>query len=220
MTDSIMDHSHHVQEGSFYSSANDNPTFCNLMNDKGMSMYMTGFHWTLSPANTYSETTNLPCLNLLSPQWTLDNEFKFLLGMISVICLGLCLECVAFFKVWVVMMIKKRRASGNEFGFDILNHVRYQRLCLSFLHGFQALIGYLLMLAAMTYSIELLLSAILGLVIGNSISTNVMAKFQDTTRRNDDEATADDEVGFVPASSPCCEFVEDANLTTALLKDE
>ena len=67
-------------------------------------------------------------------------------------------------------------------------------IILTLFHGMQALSGYILMLAAMTYSIELLLSAITGLCIGYFM----FYKQRLVLRKS-----------LVSTSSPCCEFLDE-----------
>ena len=67
-------------------------------------------------------------------------------------------------------------------------------------HGLQALFGYLLMLAAMTYSIELLASAIVGISLGH----NIFYKKRQAMRR-----IQHSDIGIADSATPCCEFLQD-----------
>lgn len=69
--------------------------------------------------------------------------------------------------------------------------VMFWRICLPSMHAFQALLGYMLMLAMMTFSIELLFAVVLGLGVGYAIF------FQDYF-----------DVLHV-TSNPCCQFLHE-----------
>jgi hypothetical protein len=75
---------------------------------------------------------------------------------VGVILLGISTEGIS--RVWHDLA-KKARNSATK---DHLKYTLYQ----TGLHGLHALSGYLLMLATMTFSCKLMLSVILGLVIG------------------------------------------------------
>lgn len=114
----------------------------------GMIMYMDGFRFT--------STGNQPCLNLYFPSWTLDTECKFLLALILVFGLSFSTEAVSKFR---------HNLSKQPVGRDYQERRRRQML-ISGLHGIQALLGYVVMLATMTFSVEILLSVVLGLSTG------------------------------------------------------
>ena len=70
---------------------------------------------------------------------------------------------------------------------------RLLRLSITLLHGIQAFLGYILMLATMTFSLELLFSVVLGLSTGYAIF------FQTEDALREKHVT----------SNPCCNFMED-----------
>ena len=137
----------------------------------GMVMYMDGFHWSLKGESS--------CINLYLSSWTLDSWWKFILGMLGVMVLGICTEGVA--RVRRGVADRARNAASNE-------HWKYS-LHQTGLHGLHALSGYMLMLATMTFSCELMLAVVVGLMIG-------FYKFGDAT---------------LNTSSPCCAFLEGAS---------
>lgn len=108
----------------------------------GMIMYMGGFRFSLSG--------NQPCLNLYLPGWTLDTRAKFLWAMIGIILLGIVMEGISKLRAHL-----SKRLSGLT-----------KRLTITLVHVVQALVGYILMLATMTFSVELLGCVILGLGFG------------------------------------------------------
>ena len=109
----------------------------------GMIMYMDGFRFSLLGNNN-------PCLNLYFPGWTLDTRSKFWWAMMGVVLLGIITEAVSKLR-----SLSSKRLSGF-----------LKRLTITVLHGIQALVGYILMLATMTFSIELLVCVIVGLGLG------------------------------------------------------
>lgn len=106
----------------------------------GTSMYMDGFHWQDST-----------CVILLFPSWVLSTPGKFGLACFGSILFGIVLELVLY---------KRRSVYALPAGF--------RRLILSaFVYGAQLTMGYFIMLIVMTYSGPLLLSCIIGMVIGH-----------------------------------------------------
>merc|ERR1712045_562535 len=102
---------------------------------------MDGFRFTLS------QGSDAPCINLFLPQWTLHSRLRFFTGMMGVLALGIAIEGVTALRLRYQTMAKISESEKRE-------TVRTQAL-ITMLHGLQACIGYILMLATMTYSIEL-----------------------------------------------------------------
>lgn len=140
---------------SIFNDGSDGDTFCTSSmhttgshdtvlqaGSQGMIMYMGGFRFSLSG--------NHPCLNLYLPGWTLDTRSKFLWAMMGIVLLGIVTEGVSKLRSRL-----SKRLSGT-----------IKRWTITLLHGMQALVGYILMLATMTFSLELLGCVILGLVLG------------------------------------------------------
>ncbi len=100
-----------------------------------------------------------------------------MIGMLGVVLLGVCAEGVS--RLRHELSNKARGAHADE-------HFKYTLLQTG-LHGLHALTGYILMLATMTFSCEMMLSVIVGLMIGYYV-------FGQAT---------------VISSSPCCAFLED-----------
>lgn len=133
----------------------------------GMIMYMDGFRFSLSG--------NQPCLNLYFPGWTLDTYGKFIAAMIGMFLLAFLTEAIS----------KARFACSSK---PTLQGGR-RRTSLTALHATQALVGYILMLATMTFSVELLLSVVAGLGVGY--------------------ATFYDDRDHHVTTNPCCNFIQD-----------
>ena len=136
---------------------NENDMFCSsgmqsakMLGDEmneGMIMYMDGFRFSLSTSKKN------PCLNLYFPSWTLNTRSKFLWAMLGVVMLGIVTEGISKLRSKL-----SRRLTGMT-----------KRWSMAVLHGVQALVGYILMLATMTFSVEILACVIFGLGTGFAI---------------------------------------------------
>eukprot|EP00566_Odontella_aurita_P001495 CAMPEP_0113553588 /NCGR_PEP_ID=MMETSP0015_2-20120614/15696_1 /TAXON_ID=2838 /ORGANISM="Odontella" /LENGTH=239 /DNA_ID=CAMNT_0000454673 /DNA_START=291 /DNA_END=1010 /DNA_ORIENTATION=+ /assembly_acc=CAM_ASM_000160 len=173
-----------------------------------MAMYMSGFQWSL-----FADPSEVPCLNLFSPSWTLDTRPKFFLGMLAVLLLALVTEGVSFLRMKMSKKpIERERRRRNSRTWRGKRKASLFRLGL---HGLQALLGYLLMIAAMTYSIELLLSAIVGLIIGHGTFFERIYSDGATDDEMNAEGSAETDIGDDVAgantvsTNPCCAFMND-----------
>jgi len=127
---------------------------------------MDGFRFSL-------QSNDQPCLNLYFPTWTLDTRSKFAGAMLGIFALAVLTEGISKFR-----FLASRRLKGSA-----------KRWSVTGLHGLQALVGYILMLATMTFSVELLGCVIVGLGSG-------FAMFYDD---HDTHVT----------TNPCCNFIQD-----------
>ena len=134
---------------------------------------MEGFAWALKGGHS--------CINLYFPGWTLNSAGKFWAAMVGVAALGIVTEGIS----------KLRHVLSNKVKGNNLTRAQVKQISLmqTGLHGIHALTGYILMLATMTFALELLLSVILGLVIGYVIFGG--DKYSHVT------------------TNPCCAFLED-----------
>jgi hypothetical protein len=132
---------------------------------------MDGFQWTLKRQST--------CLNFYFPSWTLNSTTKFVAAMICVIVLGVITEAIGRLRHEVNK--KARRTTSTR----QWNRLWYFQ---TMLQGANALMAYILMLATMTYSLEILGCVILGLMIGYFIFGGDLYKH---------------------AGTICCQFLED-----------
>ena len=119
---------------------NDASDFCS---GSGMAMFMNGFASAFAKRNT--------CLALYIDAFTLDTASKFVAAMFGVLVLGILAEAL--------VAVRRSRAEKGVAG----------RLEASLGYGFQLALGYLLMLAAMTYAVELFISAITGVALGHAL---------------------------------------------------
>jgi Ctr copper transporter family len=164
-------------------ASNGNISFC--QNDgMNMAMYMDGWHWsTASPS--------LDCLSYLVPLWRLETRWKFHGALLYTFGLAVLLSAVSSVRVGVVVAMSTSTLITQDTRPPPLphhgtNHSSAQLLLLLFLYAVQALLGYALMLVVMTYSIELLLAAIAGLVTGHVVWAAARSE-HDTDYSDDDE---------------------------------
>jgi len=150
--------------------------FCTTMSHGGgMAMYMDGFRFSLL-------TGTPPCLNLFFSDWTLHSRGKFFRAMVLVVILGIAVEAVAAYRAKYIAMVQSDSGSGSS-------NKRRVKVVMTLLHGLQAFMGYILMLATMTYSLEFLICTCTGLCIGYFLFFK-------------------DRVSFPSATNPCCDFLE------------
>lgn len=135
--------------------------FCKGMH---MVMSMSGFQWSLFQQQG-------DCLNYFSPNWKLDNPGKFQGAMVYSFLLAISTEGFYFLQTLILPKVPKR-----------LRH-----LVSSLLIGLQRFMGYIIMLIAMMYSWELLISIILGLMVGRMLFPNSTRRaWKGNTRRLQD----------------------------------
>lgn len=108
----------------------------------GTTMYMEGFQWVQSST----------CVILLFPSWVLNTAGKYVLAVIGTIFLAIGLE----------KFIQQRRKA-----MACMESGTKRLVTSAVFYGIQLIIGYVLMLIIMVYSVVLFLSVILGLVIGH-----------------------------------------------------
>jgi Ctr copper transporter family len=137
----------------------------------------SGFHFSLAGHDA--------CLNFLFPTWTLNTRGKFYLAMLSAILMGILVQGLA--QVRPTLLRRERCAD------PWVSH-----FLLTLIHGVQAGLGYLLMLTAMTFSLELLACTLLGLMLGHA------AFFGPTTTVRVGAAASGGPVLRGNGGSPCC----------------
>ena len=143
-------------------------------------MYMDGFRRTYNRGH--------PCLNLFFPEWTLDSRAKFTWAIIVVFLLSIGAEAMSRVRRNVVLSARMAHRSDDRSSWNPTK----LRFLVTILHGLQALLGYCLMLATMTFSVELFFSVVFGLATGYAIFFL------------QEEAMAEQHV----TSNPCCNFME------------
>ena len=118
--------------------------FCNPF--MSMSMFMDGFHRSLNPHK------KPPCLVYFVSGWLLDDQDKFKGAVVYSFLLAILMESLSAV-----------RGAASHYVRSPLSRF----LVLTLIYGVQGLLGYLLMFLAMTFSVEILLAAVVGLAVGN-----------------------------------------------------
>lgn len=129
---------------------------------------MDGFHRSLG-----SRAKHQRCLLYFVSGWTLTDEGKFKGAVIYSFLLGLLMEVLS----------AVRGAAAHYLRKPVLMRI----LCLTVIYGIQALLGYLLMFLAMTFSVEILVAAVVGLCVGN-LALFRYEDFQPPRKRRDQAA--------------------------------
>mmetsp|Transcript_13917 Transcript_13917/g.21704 ORF Transcript_13917/g.21704 Transcript_13917/m.21704 type:complete len:327 (-) Transcript_13917:67-1047(-) len=203
MTDPTNHNNHNVELETFL-NGNDKP-FCvssgsHLLHggSGGMIMYMDGFRWSLAD--------NSPCLNLFFPGWTLDTSGKFAGAVLGVLALAVVTEGVSKVRYVIQRRFRQARRTSRR---SPLQH----RCAIASLHTLQALLGYVLMLVTMTFSLELLFTVILGLGVGyflffseddQHVTTNPCCSFMQN-EADELEHVDDGSVEQSTTTGDCCE---------------
>ncbi|KAF4651616.1 hypothetical protein FOZ61_010326 [Perkinsus olseni] len=114
------------------------------------AMFMDGFNWMRG--------TSTQCVILFTRSWVLDTAWKFALGCIGVLLLGMLVEGILWARRRYLRHIR------NKWAHAIIGALTF---------GISVSIAYLAMLVVMTYSCELFLCLCAGLVIGHFVFGNV-----------------------------------------------
>ena len=143
-------------------------------------------------------------MNLLFHWLTLNTRWKFVLCTIVVFGLAVAVEGLAFFRhVTVAKSKKQARQQQQQQQRSSLVLARY---FIPVLHGLQAAAGYTLMLIAMTFSLELMCSVVMGLATGYAIFFVVFEGDDDPYQLRQHVTT-----------NPCCEFMEEESRETTTI---
>eukprot|EP00667_Euglena_gracilis_P005540 EG_transcript_5578 len=154
--------------------------FCNS-DLTAIVMWMTGFQ-------TVGQSGD-PCVLLFIKEWKLNNA-----GAFAGACIG-----VFLMSVWTESLVFARRYLKGRFAKSPSPRrtVLYARNgAIVLLYGLQVTMGYLLMLVAMTYQVELFIMVIIGLVVGHTLF-NLKAPVAETT----DACCQGQDAG----DHPCCQ---------------
>ncbi len=116
----------------------------------GVIMFMEGFASLLG-----GRSGATACLNFLVVGWSLDSPLKFALACAATLLMGVAVHYLTLLRVSLPLSHKP----GSR---------RYNAIAL-LLHAVQVLLGYFLMLVAMTYSVELFCMVLLGLSAGYAL---------------------------------------------------
>ena len=118
----------------------------------GSIMFMDGFHSSLMEKD-------MPCLNFLFPNWTLDTTTKFIFALFATAFLGYITEVVALRCTAI-----RRMSHGNN------------STTISLIHVLQAFLGYIDMILVMTLSYEIIASLLFGFWLGFYQNTSMQPR--------------------------------------------
>lgn len=141
----------------------------------GTSMFMDGFH----AIGTEDDGTTA-CVNLLFPEWTLDDKSKYAIACIFTFAFGLLIQF--FGRLRILIISTPKSSKGSSFDDKVSNFVYgikvkfgedfcllIQKSLSVLIYGIHVTFGYFAMLIAMTYSVELFCMIVSGLTIGYAI---------------------------------------------------
>jgi hypothetical protein len=123
--------------------------------DGGMDMLMGGFETAGGSTNTSMKT----CVILFFKGWKLDSAGKFSAACIGVFVLGVAIEAL----IW----LRRKIVSRKRLMLNMPTPIR--KLIVISLFGTNLVLGYLAMLVAMTYSVELFICVVVGLILGHAL---------------------------------------------------
>ena len=137
-----------------------------------MTMFMDGFHWSM-----FLRRPPAPqCLNYFVQSWRLDNASQFQGAMLFTFLLAILVEGLSSARSVLV-----RRS-------NIPNNTRaayqHQHALLTAIYALQTLLGYILMLVTMSFSVELFLSVVVGLMVGNLLFIRYNSSTTNTGNNN------------------------------------
>lgn len=115
----------------------------------GTDMYMDGFTSILQ-----EKKGSTACLNLFFKDWTLNTKTKYAFACIGVFLLGIIVEYLS---------------SLRRIVYKKLNNNHLRNIALMLLHCSQVCLGYFLMLAAMTYNVEIFCMVLAGVGAGHAL---------------------------------------------------
>jgi hypothetical protein len=202
----------------------------------GMVMYMDGFHWTYR-GGLNSSSEGLPCLNILYPSYTIRTNAQLCGVMIAVFIWAILTEAISKFRHALILRLHQRHRSSSASSSSLCFYIYYamyrnRTICLPLLHGLHAFMGYILMLIVMTYSIELFMSVIAGLMVGYLVFRHPSTFLRGDTDRRDDTTESNESTAMITdvqqlqrqqhqwflerqwsatSSNPCCDFLDVPN---------
>jgi hypothetical protein len=161
-------HEHHSMHSNSENRNDDSSsaTFCAGM---PMTMFMDGFHWSLKLKGNSVDEEGRPlqsseeqqqCLNYLFNSWLLASPKQFRGAMVFSFLLAIVMEAISAFREWIL----RTQAPSNSF----------RKITLVLIYALQSLLGYVIMIVAMMYSLELLFSVAAGLAVGHLLFVRIL----------------------------------------------
>jgi len=160
-----------------------------------MAMNMDGFVLNLKGGK---DTT---CINYLLPSMTLDTRAKFIVAMIITVFFGILLEYISKVRI----SYQKRFYYNTATGHGSNNNMGKYKIFI--LHLLQSSLGYVGMMIAMTYSIELLSCIVFGLGLGYAYFFKVGNANGRSSGNSASNNVKYSEI--LSTSNPCCTFVNE-----------
>jgi Ctr copper transporter family len=197
---------HNIDVHHHHSDHHDTPTYVNndsdsnqhtattdMCHDMYMTMYMDGFHWSLF--FQHMKSPKMICLNYFVSTWKIQYPSEFRGCMIYTFLLAILLEALSSIRTMCEQYFHP--ATKDDTVSNTLHQHRLQEmtrhLITIILYTIQTVIGYLLMLVVMSYSIELLLSVLLGLIIGNGLFVRYHDDSTGSSNSNSEATLLDDD---------------------------
>lgn len=132
-----------------------------------MAMFMDGFHWSLVGGDGSEEVSkNHPlhsqqqCLNYLFNSWSLASPKQFRGAMVFSFLLAISMEAISAFRGWIL----QTQAPSSL----------VRKILLVLIYAWQSLLGYIIMIVAMMFSLELLFSVAAGLAVGHLLFVRIL----------------------------------------------
>lgn len=141
-------------------------SFCS-QDKMAMAMYMDGIHWSLF----FFKNPQHRCLTYFVQAWKLENASAFRGACVYSYLLALLVEGLSAVRLKIIQSTRSH-------------------LALTAIYGIQGLLGYMIMIIVMSFSMELILSVVAGLVTGHwllvmrieDVRPSRDSPFQETTR--------------------------------------
>merc|ERR1711871_1026317 len=156
---------------------------------------MGGFKWT-------SASTDMACLSFFFGPWLLDTHFKLALACSASVLFGIVSEMVALGR----RFLPSKRQHDLAFLFHLVN----------------LFIAYTVMLVIMTYSVELFLSTLLGLLLGHAMSVTIYQRILKQYKAAGHSTSWADRGGGDPATMTadlCCRNALDTPLPNSPVRN-
>lgn len=121
----------------------------------GMDMLMGGFE----TAGGSTQESRKTCVILFFKSWKLNSAGKFAAACLGVFVLGLGIE--------VLIWLRRKIVSRKRLMLNL--PIPARKLIVISLFGANLVLGYLAMLVAMTYSVELFICVVVGIIVGHAV---------------------------------------------------
>ena len=158
-------HDHHHDHGHHnHSHTDDDEAFCRGMY---MVMFTDGFRWSLASNTDTNTTSTPPCLAYYVASWKLSMSGKFRGAMVFSFLLALLTEGLSVSRFTLIQYLHV--FAGNNNNNNNNRRSRKHKLVLTIVYALQQWLGTMIMLVSMMYSIEMLLSVVAGLCLGNFV---------------------------------------------------